>query len=105
MTVAREAAAPRAVAAHHQPIAVMLDFMDPQRAGWRPRHLRQLARFDEARGMAPLKDHRRRIGQRATGSTAPVKGGKMGADTRTSVRRGPHKSHMLSKWMLAKLFW
>ena len=40
----------RAIPAHHQPIAVMLDFVDPQRAGWRSRHLRRLARFDKAEG-------------------------------------------------------
>ena len=31
MTVAREAADPRAIPAHHQPVAVMLDFVAPQR--------------------------------------------------------------------------
>jgi hypothetical protein len=32
MAVARETANPRAVPAHHQPIAVMLDFVNPERA-------------------------------------------------------------------------
>lgn len=51
MASAREAADPRAIPAHHHPVAVMLDFVDPQRAGrWWPRHLRRLARFDEAEG-------------------------------------------------------
>ena len=39
MTVAREAADPRAIPAHHQPIAVVLDLMNPERAGRWPRHL------------------------------------------------------------------
>jgi hypothetical protein len=35
MTVAREAADARAIPAHHQPIAVMFDLVDPERAGRR----------------------------------------------------------------------
>jgi hypothetical protein len=64
MAVAREATDARAVPAHHQPIAVMLDFVDPRWAGWWSRHLRRLARFDEAGGTPPLQDHDRRIGWR-----------------------------------------
>jgi hypothetical protein len=48
MTVAGEAADPRAIPAHHQPVAVVFDFVNPERAGRWPRHLRRLARFDEA---------------------------------------------------------
>jgi hypothetical protein len=40
----------RAIPAHHQPVAVRIDFVNPQRAGRWPRHLRGLARFDEAGG-------------------------------------------------------
>jgi hypothetical protein len=40
-------------------VAVVLDFVNPQRAGWRLRHLRRQARFDEAGGTA--HDHGRRI--------------------------------------------
>ena len=58
MAVAGEAANSRAIPAHHQPVAVMLDLMNPQRAGRWPRHLRRLARFDEAGGTPPL-DHLR----------------------------------------------
>jgi hypothetical protein len=50
MPVAGEAADPRAIRAHHQPVAVMLDFVNPQRAGRWPRHLRRQAWFDEAGG-------------------------------------------------------
>jgi hypothetical protein len=46
-----------AVPAHHQPIAVMLDFVDPERAGRWSRHLRRLARFDETSWRA--HDHER----------------------------------------------
>ncbi len=35
MTAAREAADARAIPAHHQPIAVVLDFVNPERAGGR----------------------------------------------------------------------
>ena len=59
MAAAREAADARAIPAHHQPIAVVLDFVDPERAGRWPRHLRRQARFDEAGGT--LHDHGRSI--------------------------------------------
>ena len=57
MAVAREAADARAIPAHHQPRAVMLDFVDPERAGRWPRRLRRQARFDEPEGRreAPLR--------------------------------------------------
>ena len=42
---------------HHQPIAVVLDFVNLQRPGRWPRYLRRLARFDEAGGMATLDRH------------------------------------------------
>jgi hypothetical protein len=71
MAVAGEAADARAVPAHHQPVAVMLDFVNPQWAGRWPRHLRRLARFDEAGGTPPLQDHDRRIGWRAREATPP----------------------------------
>ena len=48
MTVAGEAADPRAIPAQHQPIAVVLDFVNPARAGRRTFHLRRQARCDEA---------------------------------------------------------
>jgi hypothetical protein len=41
MAVAREAADARAIPAHHEPEAVVLDLMDPERAGWWPGHLRR----------------------------------------------------------------
>ena len=63
VAVAGEAADARAIPAHHQPIAVMLD-----RAGRWPRHLRRQARFDEAGVTPPLLDHGRRIGQWPDGS-------------------------------------
>jgi hypothetical protein len=47
MAVAREAADPQAIPAQHQPIAVMFDFVNPQRAGWWSGHFRRLARLDE----------------------------------------------------------
>ena len=50
MAVAREAADARTIPAHHQPIAVMFDFVNPQRAGRRSSRLRRLARLDEAGG-------------------------------------------------------
>jgi hypothetical protein len=56
----REAADPRTVPAHHQAIAVVLDFVDPQRAGRWPGHPRRLAGCDEAEGKPPL-NHGRRI--------------------------------------------
>ena len=52
LAVAREAADTGAVPAHHQPVALVLDFVNPQRAGRRSGHLRRQARFDEAGGMA-----------------------------------------------------
>ena len=55
MTVAREAANARAIPAHHQPVAVVLDLVNPQRAGRWPRRPRRQAWFDEAGGMA--QDH------------------------------------------------
>ena len=59
MAAAREAADPRAIAPDHQAVAVVLDFVDPQRTrGW-PRHLRRLARFEEAGGMS--RDHGRKM--------------------------------------------
>src|SRR5205814_879248 len=57
MAIAREAADPLAFPAHHQPVTVMLDFVDPQRAGRWPGHLRRLVRFDEAGGPPRLQDH------------------------------------------------
>jgi hypothetical protein len=59
MAVAREAADPQAIPAHHQAVAVVLDLMNPERAGRRSRHLRRLARCNEAGG----KDHGGRIEQ------------------------------------------
>jgi hypothetical protein len=47
----------------------VLDFVDPQRAGRWPGHLRRQAWFDEAGGAPPL-DHGRRIEQLPRGSTA-----------------------------------
>ena len=70
VAVPGEAADARAVPAHHEPIAVMLDFVNPERAGRWPGRLRRLARFDEAGGT--LQDHGRRIEQWPRGSTAPV---------------------------------
>ena len=58
MAVAGEAADARAVPAHHQPIAVVLDFVNPQRAGRRPGRLRRQARFDEAGGRRPWPEDR-----------------------------------------------
>ena len=39
MAVAGEAADARAIPAHHQPVAVMLDIVNPERAGRRSEHL------------------------------------------------------------------
>ena len=50
MAVAGEAADARAIPAHHQPVAVMLDFVNPERAGRRSGHLRRQAWLDENRG-------------------------------------------------------
>jgi hypothetical protein len=47
MAVAGEAADARAIPAHHQPIAVVLDLVNPERAGRWLGHLRRQARFDE----------------------------------------------------------
>ena len=47
----------RAIPADHQPVAIVLDLVDPERAGWRPRRLRRQARFDEAGATPPLQDH------------------------------------------------
>jgi hypothetical protein len=44
MAVAREAADAQAIPSHHQAIAVMLDFVNPERAGRWPRRLRRQAR-------------------------------------------------------------
>ena len=55
MAVACEAASALAIPSHHQPIAVMLDFVNPERAGRRLRRLRRQARLDEAGGT--LQDH------------------------------------------------
>ena len=61
MAALGEAADPRAIPAHHQPITVMLDLVNPERAGRRSDHLRRQTWFDEAVGS--LQDHGRRIGQ------------------------------------------
>ena len=50
MTVAGEAVDAPVIPAHHQPVAVMLDFVNPQLTGRRYGDLRRQARFDEARG-------------------------------------------------------
>jgi hypothetical protein len=59
MAVACETAEARAIPAHHQPIAVVLDFMNPQRAGRWSRDPRGLAWFNEAGGAA--QDHLRHL--------------------------------------------
>ena len=46
-SAACEATDPRAIPAHHQPIAVVFDFVNPQWAGRWPGRLRRLARCDE----------------------------------------------------------
>ena len=56
MTIAGEAADPPAIPAHHQPIAVMLDLMNPQRAGRWAARLRRQARCDEAGGTPHVHD-------------------------------------------------
>ena len=53
VTIAGEAADTRAFPAHHQPEAIVLDFVNPQRAGRRPGDFRRQARFDEA-GRLPI---------------------------------------------------
>ena len=65
----KEAADAQAIPAHKQPVAIMLDFVDPERARRRSGRLRRQAWFDEAGGT--LQDHARRIGQWPGGSTAP----------------------------------
>ena len=52
-----------AIPAHHEPIAVMLDLVNPVRAGRRLGDPRRLAWFDEAGG-TPSQDHGGRMGQR-----------------------------------------
>ena len=59
MAALGEAADPRAIPAHHQPVAVMLDFVIPERTGRRSEHLRRQARLNEAGGS--LHDHGRCI--------------------------------------------
>ena len=61
MAVAREAANARAIPAHHQPVAVVLDLVNPQRAGRWPLRPRRQAWFDKAGGMA--QNHERRMEQ------------------------------------------
>jgi hypothetical protein len=61
--VAREAADAQAIPAHHQPVAVMLDFVNPERAGRWPGHLRRLTWLNEAGGTPPLRDHGLRFGR------------------------------------------
>ena len=46
-----------AIPPHHQPVAIMLDFVDPRRAGWRPRH-------PSTAGPTPLHDHQMLIHSR-----------------------------------------
>ena len=58
----REATDPLAILAN-QPVAVMLDFVDPQRAGGRSSHLRRQAWCDEAGGRRRWTMDQR-IGQR-----------------------------------------
>ena len=50
--------------AHHQPVAIVFNFVAPERAGRWPRRLRRQARCDEAGGTPPLQDHGRRISPR-----------------------------------------
>ena len=66
MAVAGEAADALAIPAHHQPVAVMFDFVDPQRAG-RPHRLRRQTWFDEAGGTP--HDH----GRTATTAAPPAR--------------------------------
>ena len=62
IAVAGEAADARAIPAHHQPIAIVLYFMNPQRAGRWLLRLRRQAWFDKAEGTP--HGHSRRLGQR-----------------------------------------
>jgi hypothetical protein len=48
----------QAIPAHHQPITVMLDFVNPDRAGRRSHRLRRQARFDEAGGTLQARHQR-----------------------------------------------
>ena len=70
IAVAGEAADAQAIPAHHKPAAVMLDLVDPQRAGGWPVCFGGLAGVDEASGAE--QDHGRRIEQWPRGSTAPI---------------------------------
>ena len=63
MAAPGEAADPRAIPAHHQPIAVMFDLMNPERTGRRSGYLRRQAWLDETGGQG----HDRSIGQRPGG--------------------------------------
>src|SRR6478735_10646877 len=63
MAAAREASDARAIPAHHQPIAVVLDFVNPERAGRRSGYLGRQAWLDETGGQG----HDRSIGQRPGG--------------------------------------
>ena len=63
MAVTRDAADAQAIPAHHQPIAVVLDLLNPERTRRRSGYLRRQARFDEAGGS--LHDHGRRMTARA----------------------------------------
>ena len=65
----------------HQPIAVMLDFVNPERAGRRPHHLRRLARSDQAGNAGDLTQHGRTIG--------------LGAERATSSRSSLHSKRLL----------
>ena len=66
IAVPREAVDARAITAHHQPVAVMLDFVNPEQAGRWPGRPRRQAQLDEAGG---TPDHDRECGGQ-TGFTA-----------------------------------
>ena len=68
IAVAGEATDPRPSRRTIKPVAVVFDFVNPQRTGRRSGYLRRQAGFDEAGGT-----HGRRIGQRPRVSTTPVK--------------------------------
>jgi hypothetical protein len=70
MAVAREAADAQAIPAHHQPVAVMLDLMNPERAGRWPRRL----------------DHGRRINRQPGGLTALSSASSVMGGRATAVR-------------------
>jgi hypothetical protein len=57
MAAAREEAHAFAVAAHEQPVSVMLDFMDPLRAGRRLVGENRNARLNEPGGRDATLDH------------------------------------------------